>query len=108
VICYQGCESCSAQWYFERPFCPRCGSQDPRTLYAQGLGTVYAATLVHRAPSIELRRQVPYLIVLVAADEGFRVMGRGERDLVIGERVHAQVIEIADQEVPFFSQVRAD
>ena len=103
MIRYQQCGQCAAVWYFERAFCPRCGSTDPRTLEASGLGVVYATTVVHRAPMPELRDQLPYLITLVDANEGFRVMGRGELDVVIGERVRARPIELGGREFPFFA-----
>ena len=74
-------------WYFHRSFCPACGTDEPVVHQASGTGTVHASTLVARAPTEELRAHAPYLIVLVDADEGFRLMAHGDPDLQIGDRV---------------------
>ena len=102
MIRYQRCATCAAAWYFDRSFCPRCGAGDPVEHAARGHGVVYATTLVHRAPERELREHVPYLIVLVDMDEGFRVMGHGERGLQIGAAVSGGTVEWAARAIPFF------
>lgn len=104
MIAYQRCRGCGSVWYFARGFCPRCGAGDPEGLEASGRGTVYAATLVHRAPSEELRAHAPYLVVLVDADEGFRLMAHGEQGLAIGDRVEAGVADLAGHAIPFFAR----
>ena len=53
---------------------------EPVTQTGVGTGTVHARTLVARAPTEELRAHAPYLIVLVDADEGFRLMAHGDPD----------------------------
>ena len=60
---------------------------EPVAKQASGTGTVHARTLVTRAPTEELRAHAPYLIVLVDAEEGFRLMAHGDKDLQIGDRV---------------------
>jgi uncharacterized protein len=101
-VVYQSCQGCSHTWYFRRGFCPRCGSGAPAERQASGLGTVHAATLVTRAPSEELRPHAPYLIVLVDADEGFRLMAHGAHDLRIGARVRCRFVPFGDRLIPFF------
>ncbi len=102
AIAYQHCGACGAVWYFRREFCPRCGTREPATLQAGGRGTVYAQTLVHRAPSEALRSRVPYLIVLVDMEEGFRMMGQGDARLAISDRVLARFEWFGDTLVPYF------
>lgn len=51
------------------------------------VGTVYAATVVVRAPSPEWRERAPYGLCLVDLDEGVRVMTRAEPGIGIGARV---------------------
>ena len=101
-IAFQSCRVCSHRWYFRREFCPRCGSDSPSDQQASGLGTVHAATLVTRAPSEELRVHAPYLIVLVDADEGFRLMAHGARELRIGARVRCRYVSFGGRLIPFF------
>lgn len=103
-IVYQCCEDCDAVWYFNRDFCPRCGKTRVQTLQASGRGSVHAISLVHRAPTEALRQLVPYLIVLVDAEEGFRIMAHGEKSLAIGDRASARFVRFGDAVVPYFER----
>jgi uncharacterized protein len=104
-IVYQTCPSCRALWYFRRDFCPRCGHCPPTDCDARGTGTVYAITLVTRAPAEEFRPHVPYAIALIDADEGFRLMAHVDRDLRIGDKVRARFITVAGRLVPYFEKI---
>ena len=99
---YQRCGGCGHTWYFHRDFCPACGKGEPATLHAQGGGTLYASTLVHRAPSDEFRALAPYAIVLVDMREGFRVMGHAEPGLALDAPVRCEMRRIAGRDLPFF------
>lgn len=101
-IAYQQCGRCKAIWYFYRSFCPSCGTGSPETKQASGRGTVHARTLVARAPTEELRAHAPYLIVLVDAEEGFRLMAHGDPALAIGDRVKATFTDLAGKKIPYF------
>ena len=103
-IAYQTCGNCKAVWYFERNFCPACAASAPDTLKASGLGTVHARTLVARAPTEELRAHAPYLIILVDAEEGFRLMAHGDVALQIGDRVRARFTQLAGRKIPYFDK----
>ena len=103
-IAYQACGSCKAIWYFKRDFCPDCGTSTPVTLQASGRGTVHARTLVARAPTEELRTYAPYLIILVDAEEGFRLMAHGDPALQIGDRVFARFTLLAGHKIPYFDK----
>lgn len=103
-IVYQRCRGCGAAWYFCRDFCPECGAAGPRTLQASGRGSVHTISLVHRAPSEALRHYAPYLIVLVDAEEGFRMMAQGEKSLAIGDRVMARFARFGESVIPFFEK----
>ena len=103
-IAYQACASCNAAWYFQRGFCPACGDGNPVTRQASGAGTVHARTSVARAPTEELRAHTPYLIVLVDADEGFRLMAHGDPALGIGDRVRARFVDLAGKKIPYFER----
>ena len=99
---YQRCGACDHSWYFQRGFCPECGHAPPLALVAAGAGTLYAATLVHRAPSEEFKALVPYSIVLVDMREGFRVMGHAEPGLALDAPVRCEMRRIAGRLLPFF------
>jgi len=104
ALVFQRCPSCRLTWYFRRSFCPRCGASPVRDEQASGQGTVHAATLVTRAPTEELRAHVPYLIVLVDADEGFRLMAHGDAALELGARVRCSFKTLAGQLIPYFER----
>ena len=103
-LTYQHCLHCGRVFYFRRDFCPRCGVSVPPVRAATGLGTVYAATLVLRAPSDEFRAIAPYRIVLVDLDEGFRAMAHADPTLVIGDRARCQPRLIAGRMLPYFEK----
>lgn len=81
------CRSCGHHWQFRRASCPACGAADPEPVEAEGHGTVWSVTAVHRAPTPELDVPGGYGIALVTLDEGARVMARAPTDLAIGMRV---------------------
>jgi uncharacterized OB-fold protein len=101
-IAYQACGKCRAVWYFHRDFCPQCGAGEPVSKQASGNGTLHARTLVARAPTEELRAHAPYLIVLVDAEEGFRLMAHGDSALQIGDRVKATFADLGGKKIPYF------
>jgi len=101
-LSYQRCAACGHAWYFPRDFCPACGDAHPQTLAAAGAGTLYASTLVHRAPSDEFKPLVPYTIALVDMREGFRVMGHAEPGLPLDSPVRCEMRQIAGRSLPFF------
>jgi uncharacterized protein len=103
-IAYQTCASCLSTWYFRRHFCPGCGATAPIDRCSRGSGIVQAVTIVARAPSEKLRAYTPYCIVLVDLDEGFRMMAHGDKDLQIGDLVHARFVSVADLLTPYFER----
>lgn len=103
-LVFQHCDSCQNTWYFERSFCPACGHQAAPPIPSTGRGLVHASTLVQRAASDEFRAIAPYRIVLVDLAEGFRVMAHGDKLLLIGDRVHCQIQNMADRSLPFFNK----
>jgi uncharacterized OB-fold protein len=103
-IAYQRCGRCGKVWLFRREFCPECGGA-PGMHQASGRGIVHARTLVQRAPAEALKPFVPYLIVLVDAEEGFRLMAHGEHALAIGDLVKARFQQFGETLVPFFHRI---
>ncbi|MEN3349008.1 MAG: uncharacterized protein V7632_2643 [Bradyrhizobium sp.] len=106
AITYQTCNACGARQYFRRSFCAACGASDLAGHRASGAGTVYATSLVCRAATPATRTHVPYNIVLVDADEGFRMMAHGDNDLAIGDKVTAGFTQFAGRLVPYFAKAK--
>jgi uncharacterized protein len=106
AILYQTCGSCRCVQYFRRDFCAACGSTKLTETRASGEGTIYAASLVCRAATPETRAHVPYNIVLVDTQEGFRMMAHGADDLAIGDRVTARFVSFAGHIVPYFEKMK--
>ena len=104
AIVYQSCRACAARQYFRRCFCAACGSSDLTEHRASGAGIVYATSLVCRAATPETRAHVPYNILLVDADEGFRMMAHGDNHLAIGDKVTARFTQFAGRLVPYFTK----
>ena len=104
ALAYQACRACRRLWSFRRGFCPSCGNEQVETREASGRGTVYAATLVNRAPAEALRALAPYKVVLVDAEEGFRVMGHGAPDLSIDDPVTVRFKSFGPLVIPFFER----
>jgi uncharacterized OB-fold protein len=104
ALVFQRCSSCKSVWYFRRSFCPHCGTSPVLDEQASGKGSVHAATLVTRAPTAELRAHAPYLIVLIDAEEGFRLMAHGDPTLKMGERVHCSFKTLAGKLIPYFER----
>lgn len=102
AIRYGRCRISGDVWYFRRGFCPACGSADVETRQASGRGTVYAATVVTRAPSDALRALAPYGILMVDAEEGFRLMAHGAPGLAIGDPVEARFEAFGAILIPVF------
>jgi uncharacterized OB-fold protein len=106
AILYQVCAACERPQYFRRGFCAACGSTGLAEPRASGKGTVYATSIVARAATPETRAHVPYNIVLVDTEEGFRMMAHGANDLAIGDRVSARFAQFAGRLVPYFERER--
>jgi len=104
AILYQSCNACGTAQYFRRGFCAACGSTDLAEKRASGRGTIYAMSIVTRAATPETRAHVPYNIVLVDTEEGFRMMAHGANDLGIGDAVTARFARIAERLVPYFEK----
>jgi uncharacterized OB-fold protein len=86
---YQACADCGTSQALGRYACRKCGSTRLEWRLSAGCGTVFATTVVARAPSDEFRALAPYTLVLVDLDEGARLMAHAEPGVVIGDRVEA-------------------
>jgi uncharacterized OB-fold protein len=105
AILYQLCGGCHKPQYFRRGFCAACGSTELLEKRASGKGTVYATSVVMRAATPETRAHVPYNIVLIDTEEGFRMMAHGATSLNIGDAVTARYATFIGRLIPYFEKV---
>jgi uncharacterized OB-fold protein len=68
------CEACGEFHFYPRPICPHCGTARLTWAEVSGNGTVYSFTIVQRAPSPAFADMVPYVVAIVALDEGPHLM----------------------------------
>ena len=99
-VLYESCPACSHLSYFRRGFCPACGTSPVTVLASAGTGTVYAATVVVRAPSPDWKALAPYPMLLVDLDEGIRMMAHGATGLRIGDRVRIGWYRVGEKLLP--------
>ncbi len=85
----QRCGACGALRNPPRPMCPNCRSLDWDTIESSGRGTVYSYVMPHqpRFPFFDY----PYIVALVALDEGVRLVsnliGIAPADVTVGMAV---------------------
>ena len=97
----QHCDACGHNQLYPRSVCTNC-SRGSELLWrrADGLGTVYAVTVIRRAPNPSLAEDVPYAVALVELDEGPRLManvvGCSPDSVGIGMRVQVDFDDEAD------------
>lgn len=103
-FCLPQCQTCKEFHFYLRPACPACGSLDIKPVVTSGRGSVYSFSIVYRAPSAAFEKDVPYVVAIVATDEGPHLMTRlikvksdevviGMRVLVNGWRTHHEPVE---------------
>ncbi|MFZ4709058.1 MAG: Zn-ribbon domain-containing OB-fold protein [Zwartia sp.] len=85
------CQACKEFHFYLRPACPACGSLDIQAVVTSGRGNVYSFSIVYRAPSPAFEKDVPYVVAIVATDEGPHLMTRlikvKPEEVVVGMRV---------------------
>jgi uncharacterized OB-fold protein len=102
------CEDCGKFHFYPRPVCPHCQGARIAWFEASGRGAVYSYSTVHRAPSPEFRDGVPYVVAIVATDEGphllSRVVGVAPDNMRIGMRLRVRMENIAGAVLPVFER----
>ena len=96
---YQFSPSANAAVFYPRVIAPRTGEADLEWRVSNGLGTVYATTVVHQ------QKGERYNVALIDIDEGFRMMSRVEgiaaTEVKIGMRVKFRVHRPGGDELPY-------
>lgn len=68
----QWCRACETVIHYPRAMCPSCLGEDLEWRPSEGLGEIYAVTVLHKSGSPFL--QPPYAVALVSLDGGARLM----------------------------------
>ncbi len=67
------CNGCGQDYFYPRPYCPKCFSADTTWKQASGRATLHTYLINHRpAPGFEA--EAPYVIAVVQLEEGPRMM----------------------------------
>jgi uncharacterized OB-fold protein len=87
----QKCDGCGAFRFVPKEICPKCQSTASTWSSIGGSGELYTYTVIRRAPTEAYQAEVPYAIVHVTMDEGFRMIGSlkggDPENLSIGSRL---------------------
>lgn len=70
----QRCEACGEAQFPPRAVCARCYHARPAWVTASGHGRLVSHTRIHRPPSAAFKPDLPYVVGLVALEEGPRIM----------------------------------
>lgn len=65
----QHCRACGSFQYPPRLFCRNCRGAEFDWPQSNGSGRIYTYTVVHHAPSAELRDQIPYVVAAVKLED---------------------------------------
>lgn len=74
ILKLQKCRGCGAFRYYPRPVCPVCMSFDFDWQAVSGRGKVYTFTVIHRAPHPGFKEDLPFVMAVVALEEGPRML----------------------------------
>lgn len=100
-LVFHRCDACRTVLFPLRQVCTTCSSESLSLEVSTGHGTVYSFTAQHRASHPFFADDVPYTLVLVDLDEGFRALANlvdgSELDIAVGSDVHAVFDDIDDE-----------
>ena len=68
------CNTCGEAFFYPRPFCPKCWSDDVAWIDASGRATLYTWSVVHVNDLPPFPERVPYVAAIVTLEEGPRMM----------------------------------
>ncbi len=91
VLLLRQCTACGARHFPPRHLCPKCWSHALEWIPATGQGVIYSFTVMHRSPTPEFVKRVPYVVALIDLAEGPRMManvvGDDALQTCVGDRV---------------------
>jgi uncharacterized OB-fold protein len=108
------CNACGRPYFYPRPFCPACWSEDVSWLEASGNATLYTWSVVYVNDLPPFSDRVPYVAAIVDLEEGPRLMTNvvdcAVEDLAAGMALRVTYREISEDPpvtIPVFRPARA-
>lgn len=71
----QWCDACDRGIHFPRAGCPSCLGSDLSFRPTEGIGTVYALSVMPKPGNAGMAGRAPYVVALVDLPEGVRMLG---------------------------------
>lgn len=101
------CRACGRHHFYPRELCPHCHSDDIEWTDVPGRGEVYSFTIARKPAGPVFEADVPYVIAMIALDEGPRMLTNIITDDVdsvrIGDRVRVRFEDVTpDLTLPKF------
>lgn len=89
VLLIKKCTKCGCHQHPRRLFCTKCENDVFDWVETSGKAKVYSFSTVHRAPTPEYEKEVPYTVGILELAEGVHLFSRiipvGGRDIRIGD-----------------------
>jgi uncharacterized protein len=108
----QRCTDCAQPYFYPRPVCPACGSDNVEWFTASGQATLYSYVINHR-PARGFEDEAPYAIAVVQLAEGPRMMTNlvgvpnTPEDLILDMPLRVTFEERGDVMLPLFTPAGA-
>lgn len=101
------CKACNQHHFYPRELCPHCHSDELEWTDASGRGEIYSYTIARKPAGPAFAADVPYVVAMIALDEGPRMLTNiitADVDSVrIGDRVRVKFDDVAaDLTLPKF------
>lgn len=64
------CQACGKAHWYPRLYCPHCGSDKLEWIACSGKGVIHTFTVVRQSGQKYFKTRVPYVLAMVALDEG--------------------------------------
>lgn len=95
------CQTCGEYHFYPRELCPHCHSDDLEWTDVSGNGEIYSFTIARKPAGLVYAEDVPYIIAMIALDEGPRMLTNLVVDDVeavqIGDRVAVKFEDVTDE-----------
>lgn len=101
------CKACDQHHFYPRELCPHCHSDELEWTDVSGRGEIYSYTIARKPAGPAFAADVPYVVAMIALDEGPRMLTNiitADVDSVrIGDRVRVKFDDVAaDLTLPKF------
>jgi len=94
------CLDCNRFHFYPRALCPHCYSDSLEWAEVSGVGEIYSYTVARRPAGPAFKADTPYIVAVVALDEGPRMMtnivGTAPANVQIGRRVAVSYDDVTD------------